>query len=239
MSEEIDIDYPPPGSLEEKGAHVMEQLRRLFFEKKKKYLEDREGGRRHAALRCLHTPENIAGHEIATEHNFHAFLKDALLDADGNTTDPKYPTNKMISYEQRRIRDFLILNIHQFMARVEDMMPEKTTDWADGELFFNLTPFVNRYEAVIYSEIQVVIQGTHLPPPSVFRVAQQLTLLAAQYTRDTVLNNYNKAFIIDRVRDDLVEFLLGGIPYNPWVMTPKTELIADEQMPKETPLVLH
>lgn len=239
MSDEIDLDLPPGNSLEEKGAHVMEQLRTFFFQKKKQYLDDREGGRRHGALRCLHPEEVMVGHEIATEHNFVQYLKDALLDKDGNTTDPKYPTNKMIGHEQRRIREFLILTVHQFMARVESMMPDDTKEWTEAELYFNLMPFVYRYEAGIHEELKVVIPGTHQPPPSTYRVGEQLQTMATRYTRDMVTHNYGKAWIIDRMRDELMEYLLGGIPYNPWVLVPKTELIADEQLPKEPPPVLH
>lgn len=240
MSEEIELEFPcVPGSLEEKGAQVMEQLRQHFFYKKKEYLDGREGGRRHAALRCIHPPEIMATHEEAVEYNFTNFLKDALLDKDGNTTDPKYPTVRMIGHEQRRIRELVILNVHQFMDRIERMMPDNMADWLLGELIFNMTPFVNRYEAIIYDELTVVIPGTHQPPPSSFKLTETMVEICSRYVLKNASHGYGKAFIIDRIRDELVEYLLGGIPYNPWVLEPKTELIADEKLPKTKPLVLH
>lgn len=240
MSEEKELEFPCiPGSLEEKGARAMEQLRTQFFQRKKQYLDDREGGRRHAALRCIHSPEDIAGHEHATEHNFEMFLKDAMLDKDGNTTDPKYPTVRMISHEQRRIRELLILNVHQFMDRVSRMMPDNMADWMLGELIFNMTPFINRYEAIIYDEIAVVIPGTHQPPPDCYRLGETIASICSRYLLKNASHGYGKAFIIDRIRDELVEYLLGGIPYNPWVLEPKAELIADEMLPKDKPPVIH
>lgn len=233
--------YPLGGTLEEKALHSLEQQRRNFFYNKKNYLERKEGGRLHGAILMVHGHKAAEQMAASQELAFNAYLKNVMLDVDGNTTDPKYPTDKMIAFELRRIRGFIILDTSQFMALVESQMPSDIKQWNRTELSCCMMPYMNRYAKMVYKNITCVIPGKRLAPPSPAEVNARIMLIPDMYTRPVVLDHYTEpGIVINLIRNEIIELLLQDIPFNNKALEQKTELIADEKVPKkEEKKVLH
>lgn len=225
--------YPINGTLEQKAEYGLEQLRENFYMQKYVYESQKEGGQRHTAVMIAEGPEAAERMAKQTEANFDAYLKNVFLTRDGETTDPKYPTTKMINRELRRIRKVIILSVAHFMLFFESMMSDQPTVWNNDTIYYNMETYVYRYASDVYADINTVIPNKKLPPRSIADLRQFIGELAAKYGSPGVPGSYTKDFLISRMREELTMFLLVDIPYNSHRLEAKTELIADEKVPKE------
>lgn len=235
--DEKEEPFPVNGTLEEKAAHGLEQVRSAFYSNKKIYEEGKEGGSNHTAY-VLGYGQHLADNDAKrTEHEFQTFLKNAYLTEDGQTTDPRYPVDKMVNRELRRIRAYTIITVTQFMYRYANMMPEKGSDWNLTEAGYNFHPFFNKYNNTMYKNL--TMHG-RLKPHS---TAAVMAFCGEMILRNVVNVNTPSSsgeYVSNRMRDQLIEFLLQDIPFNNKRLEQKTELIADEKVPnKEDKPILH
>jgi hypothetical protein len=240
FDEDNEERYPSEGSLEEKAVFSLEQLRTQFYWQKRTYEATKEGGARYNATRIAVGPKTADRMAKTAEAGFANFLKQAYLTKDGETTDPKYPVDKMINTELRRIRSVIILNVSQYMDQFTLMMPENIMTWNSGTIYHNLSSYKYRYYDTVYDDINTIIPNKKMPPRSVADLDDMIDKLATKYSDKNILAGASHAFITDRIRDELIEFLLVDIPYNNKKLEDKP-LIADEMVPKEadTKPVLH
>lgn len=212
--EEPDNNYPVNGSLEEKAAFSMEQQRRNYYWAKRTYETQKEGGPKHTAILMAIGPKAAENMAKASEEQFAAFCANCLLTKDGETTDPKYPVDKMINAELRRIRQVIILSVSNFMYHFDSMMPDDLNKWTYNQIYFNLEGFKYRYIDSVYEDINVVIPNKKLPPRSVSDLEDIIDELAVKYSSSDITGNGTRSFIVSRMRDIIIEFLLVDIPFN-------------------------
>ena len=240
FQDETDDPYPVDGTLEEKAAHGLEQVRAGFFSALEIYNNNKVGGPHHAASVMISGQASADQHASRSEQNFRAFLKNAFLTEDGQSTDPKYPVDKMINRELRRQRAVIILATSQYMYRFRSMMPDNPATWVPPIILFNMTAFINKYNNNTYDQLDFFIPGRNIKPRSTSALSEFVEGLSFKYSDNKVTQGLNKDYLVDRIRDELIEFLLQDIPYNNKALEQKKELIADEKAkPKEAKPVLH
>jgi hypothetical protein len=225
--------YPANGTLEEKALFGLEQIRQNFYWQKRIYDQNKEGGSRYNATLLAQGPKSAQRMAKMAEMQFKGFLSQAYLTAEGETTDPKYPTDKMINAELRRIRQVVVLSVSNFMYYFESMMPEEVERWNIDMIQFNLESYRHRYVDTIYEDINVVIPNKKLPPRSSFELTEHLQSLAQEWGAVSRRTGYMKTFIVNRIRDSIIEFLLVDIPFHNKRLEEGTKLIADEVKPAE------
>lgn len=231
--------YPMNGTLEEKAIHSLEQMRTRFWWEKKNYLQNRAGGARHTATMAAfgaRSAESMAKH---AEASFQNYLKQSYLTEEGETTDPKYPTDKMINSELRRIRAFIILNVAQYMEKFSDMMIEDPKDWTYNMLYFNLYPLTERYVNEAYDQINIVIPNRKMPPRSPAALEREIDTLARTYSEKGSTDGYSREYLVLAIRDSLTQFLLHDLPFNNDRLEKKDELIPKPEAEGEPKKVLH
>jgi hypothetical protein len=233
--------YPSSGTLEEKALFSLEQLRRQFYWHKRIYTANKEGGPQHTAALLAQGPKTAEMIARNAEGTFRSYLSQAYLTEDGETTDPKYPVDKMVNFELRRIRGSIINHVCAFMYYFQSMMPENVNQWDPGNVSFNLEAYRYRYANGLYEDINTVIPNKKMPPRSVSDLTEFLGCLALKYGTDYRHESVGPAFVVERLRDELIEFLLVDIPFNNKRLEAKTQLIADEVAPKpaEEKPILH
>ncbi|BDD79391.1 hypothetical protein [Burkholderia phage FLC8] len=231
--------YPHNGTLEEKAVHSLEQMRTRFWWEKKNYLQQREGGPRHTATLLAFGPNSARAMANHAEVGFKNFLSQAYLTEDGETTDPKYPTDKMINTELRRIRSVIILNVSQYMEQFDTMMPDSLADWTKDLVYFNLYPYTTKYVSEAYDQINFVIPQKKLQAKSPAELEKQINELAIYFGNQDNLRGYGWDFVVHSIRDRLIEFLLNGLPFSNDRLKKKDELVAKPAEEGEAKPVLH
>lgn len=233
--------YPENGTLEEKAVFSLEQMRRNFWHQKRHFRESREGGERYHAVLLAYGHQHAQQMAKNTESAFQNFLKQAYLTEDGQTTDPKYPTDKMINSELRRIRSLIILNVSQYMMHFKDVVPESVSDWTRDILYFTLFPYVNRYFPKTWQDINLVIPERKLCARTPAELEKYIADQASYYGHSPNTRNYDHAYLVNRIRDGLIEFLLKDLPFNNERLkrsddlikkpeTEETQAVAEKQM---------
>ncbi|HEX9136131.1 MAG TPA: hypothetical protein VF905_04190 [Nitrospirota bacterium] len=225
--------YPANGTLEEKAQYGLEQLRTNFYWQKRTYMANKEGGARYSATLLAHGPKTAERMAKMAEMHFKGYLSQAYLTPEGETTDAKYPVDKMINSELRRIRQVIVLSVANFMYYFESMMPEQLDDWNTGMIHFNLDSYRHRYVSETYEDINVVIPQKKLPPRSAYELEEYIGDLARKWGTKDERAGLTKNFIVGRIRDSVIEFLLVDIPFNNKRLEEGTKLIADEVKPAE------
>lgn len=206
--------YPSNGTLEEKAVFSLEQMRTRFWWEKKNYLQNRAGGARHTATLLAfgqRSADQMAQH---AEMSFQNFLKQAYLTEDGETTDPKYPTDKMINSELRRVRALIILNCSQYMERFAEMMNENPVYWTRDMIYFNLYPYTNWYMNEAYDQTSFVIPKHKLAARTPAELESRIAQLATHYGNQDNLRGFSREYLVNQIRDQLIDFLLNGLPFN-------------------------
>uniref|UniRef100_A0AAU7PHA9 Uncharacterized protein n=1 Tax=Burkholderia phage vB_BgluM-SURPRISE13 TaxID=3159457 RepID=A0AAU7PHA9_9VIRU len=231
--------YPANGTLEEKAVFSLEQLRTRFWWEKKNYLQNRAGGPRHTATLLAFGERSAGGMAQHAESAFQNYLKQAYLTEDGETTDPKYPTDKMINSELRRIRSLIILNCSQYMEKFETMMPESLDLWTRDMIYFNLFPYVERYTSEAYDQIAFVIPGKKLQARSPADLEKFIAEQASGFADEITRRNFTHSVLVHRIRDNLIEFLLQDLPFNNDRLQKKNDLIPKPAEEGEPTKVLH
>lgn len=216
--------YPHAGTLEEKAVFSLEQMRTRFWWEKKNYLQNRAGGPRHTATLLAFGERSAAAMANQAETSFKGFLSQAYLTEDGETTDPKYPTDRMINSELRRVRSVIILNVAQYMEQFESMVPENLADWTKDLVYFNLYPYTTKYLDQIYDQINFVIPKKKLQARSPAELEKQINELAVHFGNQDNLRGYGYEFIVHSIRDRLTEFLLNGLPFSNARLQKKDEM---------------
>lgn len=231
--------YPMNGTLEEKAVFSLEQMRTRFWWEKKNYLQNRAGGARHTATLSAFGQRSADGMAMHAEAGFQNYLKHAMLTEDGETTDPKYSTDKMINTELRRVRAMIILNCSQYMEKFETMMPESVDLWTRDLIYFNLYPYTERYMNEAYEQINFVIPGKKMQARSAADLEKHIAEIASGFADEVTRRNFTHSVLVHRIRDSIIEFLLQDLPFNNDRLQKKNELVpkpADEDEPKK---VLH
>lgn len=238
--------YPENGTLEEKAVFSLEQMRTRFWWEKKNYLQNRAGGARHTAMLMAFGQRTADQMAQYAEQNFQSFLKQAMLTEDGETTDPKYPTEKMINSELRRIRALIILNVSQYMEKFETMMPEDLNAWTRDLIYFNLYPYTERYSNEAYDQINIVIPGRKLQARSPGALEACIAMLSSLYGNHQARQGLSHSYLVHHIRDQIIQFLLQDMPFNNERLEKKNEMgtkpldqIAVEEQEAEPKKVLH
>lgn len=226
--------YPANGTLEEKALFGLEQIRQNFYWQKRIYDQNKEGGARYSATLIAQGPKSAQRMAKMAEMQFKGFLSQAYLTPEGESTDPKYPTDKMVNAELRRIRQVVVLSVSNFMYYFESMMPEAIDDWSSDMIRFNLDSYRHRYVNETYEDINVVIPKKKLAPRSSYDLDRFIESLSGKWGMKASREGLTKNFIIGRIRDELIEFLLVDIPFHNKRLEEGTKLIADEVKPAET-----
>lgn len=238
-----DENYPITGTFEEKAAFGLEQVRKTFYLQKKVYLESRKGGMQNTALHLAYGPAAAESAALQAESFFRGYLANALLDEDGNTTDPKYPIDKMVNAELRRKRAHVILSVGGYFTRLLEMMGDEKVMWTTTEIFGNLMPYVNTYAHELYVELSTVIPGRKVPARTPAALVDFISFMSVKYNNSAVQANMSNEMLVQRLRDELIEFLLQDIPYinHRAVATieEKNPLIPPKKKDKEEPPILH
>lgn len=216
--------YPLNGSLEEKAAFSLEQQRKNFYWSKRVYETQKEGGPKYTAILMAYGPRAAAQMAATSEEQFAAFCANCCLTKDGETTDPKYPIDKMIGAELYRIRAAIVLSVSNYMYYFESMMPEDLRDWNWDKIYFNLEAYKYRYADTLYEDINVVIPKKKMAPRSVADLESQLDEIATKYSDKNILMGATRSFVIGRIRDTIIEFLLVDLPFNNRSLENKTML---------------
>jgi hypothetical protein len=206
--------YPHAGTLEEKAVFSLEQMRTRFWWEKKNYLQNRAGGARHTATLSAYGQRSADALAHHAETAFKNYLSQAYLTEDGETTDPKYPTDRMINSELRRVRGLIILNCSQYMEQFAEMMSENTDDWTRGIVYYNLYPYVNRYLQEAYDQISFVIPARKLAARTAAELEKEIDELSLKYSNPDNLKGLSRDYLIGRIRDELIDFLLNGLPFS-------------------------
>lgn len=230
--------YPNSGTLEEKAAYSLEQQRQHFYHSKRNYEECKEGGVRHSAVMLAYGPKSAANMAANAEQAFKMLCDNLLLTPDGETTDPKYPVDKMVNAELRRIRAHVILNVAQFVHMAEEMMPEKVQDLSYEILYYCLIPYAQRYHTHVFEQINTVIPGKKLGARTTPEVVNKIMDLCRKYTSPENTNGFSIKFLLNKLRDELTEFILVDLPYNN-VRLQKAELKDAGKSPDVEVKVLH
>lgn len=225
--------YPSNGTLEEKALFSLEQLRRQFYWQKRIYTANKEGGPQHTAALLAHGPKTAEMIARNAEGAFRIYLSQAYLTEDGETTEPKYPIDKMVNFELRRIRGAIINHVCGFMHYFDSMMPDMVMNWSASMIEFNLDAYRYRYVSDLYDDINTVIPNKKLPPPSAAELSLFLQSIVFKYSEPGPREGLSKSYLVGRIRDEIIEFLLVDIPFNNKRLEAKTQLIADEVAPKE------
>lgn len=231
--------YPHSGTLEEKAVFSLEQMRTRFWWEKKNYLQNRAGGARHTATLMAFGDKSASMMATHAESSFKNYLAQAYLTEDGETTDAKYPTDKMINTELRRIRAFIILNCSQYMEQFAEMMSENTDDWTRGIIYYNLYPYVNRYVQEAYDQISFVIPARKLAARTAAQLEKEIDEISLKYSNPDNLKGLSRDYLVGRIRDELIDFLLNGLPFSNDRLQKKDELIAKPAEETEAKPVLH
>lgn len=230
--------YPVNGDLEEKAVYSLEQMRQRFYLNHKNYISSKEGGDLHHALLMAYGPKTAEESAVSAEKYHTSYLKQAYLTPEGETTDPRYPTDKMINHELRRIRSRIFIHVGHFFHQFEEMMPDSPADWTPAVTVYNLTPYINRYSESLYDDINVVIPKKKMKPPSVSDVAEFVYGLANHLSnptfRDMKFNTQDRATLMSASRDETIRFILQDLPFNNAKLENKTPLLADEIMRTES-----
>jgi hypothetical protein len=226
--------YPVNGTLEEKAQFGLEQIRQNFYWQKRIYDTNKEGGARYNATLLAHGPKTAQRMAKTAEMQFKGFLNQAYLNENGETTDAKYPVDKMVNAELRRIRQVIILSVSNFMYYFDSMMPEELSGWNTGMIHFNLDSYRHRYVNETYEDINVIIPQKKLPPRSAYELEEHIGALARKWGTADDRAGLTKEFISGRIRDSIIEFLLVDIPFTNKRLEEGTKLIADEVKPPET-----
>lgn len=231
--------YPHNGTLEEKAVHSLEQMRTRFWWEKKNYLQQREGGPRHTATLLAFGPNSARAMANHAEVGFKNFLSQAYLTEDGETTDPKYPTDRMINSELRRVRSVIILNVSQYMEQFETMMPEELGAWSKDMIYFNLYPYVNKYVNEVYDQINFVIPKKKLQARSPSQLESYINELASGFSDEVTKRNFTHSVLVQRIRDNLIDFMLNGLPFSNDRLKKSDDLIQKPAEEGEAKPVLH
>ncbi|BAQ02627.1 hypothetical protein AVU38_gp099 [Ralstonia phage RSL2] len=231
--------YPQNGTLEEKAVFSLEQMRTRFWWEKKNYLQNRAGGARHTATLLAYgkrSAEQLAHH---AEMAMNSFLKQAYLTLEGETTDPKYPTDKMINTELRRIRALIILNVSQYMEQFDSMMPEDLSAWTKDMIYFNLYPYTTKYINEIYDQIDFVIPKKKLQARSPGDLEKFIDEQAAGFADEVTKRNFTHSVLVQRIRDNMIDFMLNGLPFSNDRLKKSDDLIQKPAEEGEAKPVLH
>lgn len=246
QDQDSEDQYPVNGTLEEKAVFSLEQMRTRFWWEKKNYLQTRAGGARHTATLQAFGQRSADSMAQYAEAQFQGFLKQAMLTEDGETTDPKYTTEKMINSELRRIRAVIILNCSQYMEKFETMMPENLDDWTRDMIYFNLYPYTERYMNEAYEQINIVIPERKLQARSPSALEAYIAVTASLYGNAQARSGLSHSYLVRHIRDRLIEFLLQDMPFNNERLEKKDEMgtkpleeIAASEKEAEPKKVLH
>jgi hypothetical protein len=230
--------YPTHGTMEEKVEFSLEQVRNNFWWARKNWLNNRAGGRQHTALLQAYGPAMAERSAKHAEDHYKQFCETAMLTEEGESKDTRFPVDKMINTELRRIRGVIILSVSQYMHYFESMMPEETTTWDKHNLYFNLDPYRYRYAIDVWDQIDVVIPKKKLNSRSPADLEKFIEELSVKYGRQDTRVGFAKEFLISKIRDELIEFILQDLPFNNVKMEANTVTTPVDE-PQEETKVLH
>lgn len=238
-----DEQYPHAGTLEDKAIFSLEQNRKSFYMQRRMWLQMRAGGPRNAAHHSAFGAKAAENAAVHAEQMFRGFLSQVYLTEDGETTDPKYPIDKMVNSELRRIRQVIILSVANYSYHLEGMMHEEVINWSEDMLFYNLETYVHRYMLEVFEDINVVIPNKKLPPRSAAELRAFLQTLAKKYNHAGEQHGMGRELLVRRIRDEITEYLLVDIPYNNYRLEAKVQakddLIPKKKDAKEDAPILH
>lgn len=236
---DLDEPYPLNGTLEEMAVHSLNSNRGMFWMNRKNYLENREGGKRHSAILVAYGPEVAANIAKQQEESYRNFLKSVLLDENGNTTDPKYPIDKMVNVELRRIRRYIILSVASFFVHLDEQLPDDVGFWDQGLLSYYLGRYADRYLAEDYNELKADIPGRDVQPRKVHEVHDFLKALAFKYSKPSEQEGYSRAFLLNQMERQITEYVLMDIPYDNPNLAKKDEMGTKPLNKEEEKPILH
>lgn len=240
--EDLDDDDLPQVRADDIDGRVkagIEEMRSNFFHQKRHWLEYRKDGNYYNMLHRVYGPKTADARTAGTDIHFRQFLANALLTEEGETTNPAYPVDKMIRRELRRIRATIIQDVSNFFSNIENDLPEDPMHWSRSILDFYFAFYLKRYEKLKF-EITVVIPGKKLARPRMHEVNTFIEHLAKEFSNPKKNEGMNARFQLDRLTQELSEFLLVDLPYTNERLNKKEEAIPAVGKPvEEETKILH
>lgn len=217
----------------------IEQYRRDFYHIKRNWLENRKDSNHYNMMFQVYGPKTAEASASGAEMHFRHYLENALLTEEGETTNPLYPVDRMINRELRRIRADVVRDVLNFVSNIEKELPEEVAFWTQGLMEFYLLRYINRYEKLKYS-ISIVIPGKKLARPRMHEVDAFLRQLAVMYSDPKKNEGMTVRYQLDRIAQELGEFILVDLPYNNERLNKKDSPIPDVGKPVEEEVkILH
>lgn len=241
FTDETDRPRPEGGTLEEKATYDLQVIRAEFYFERDTYDECKDGTPYPISQRLVYGNLTADARTAQCEARFNTYLRSALLTADGETTDPKYPIDQMVNREKRRRRAMVILTVYQHTFRLGKMLDGiSPAHWTPQILMHNMYSFFNDYSKRTYREISGFMQGPPIKTPSIADLYLYMSVTFDEFASSTLNTEMNAEYHIARIRDGLCNYLLVDLPYGLDKLTAPAKLIADESLYTEPkPATVH
>lgn len=257
-----DLDMPEPdvlaSDLEGQGRRVLERNRGIYYSNSRTYRESCPGGPYYKTLLEAYGPKTADAHYQNNKAIFEQYLAGAMLTEDGQTTNPNYPTDRMIARERRRLRSVIFTNTDHYLHFLGEHLPMNVHDWNVGMLQYYFDMFPRRHYDSFYEQIMNMGLVCNQRAKSMYEVGVYLLDLAVDVMArieafpdldsifpkdsyvDTRKENADRDEIREYIRKSLINYMLGELPYINPTLEVKTDLapntIGKEVVEEEKPV---
>lgn len=230
---EINVDTLP---LEARMRVEIESRRSEFYMRRKQWLQYRTGGPGNKSVAIAYGQEEADRSAAAFERGFTEYLEMVLLDEDGNSTNPDYPVVMMVNARLRYIRMMVIGQVSEFFQTVfMPTMDPDITEWKEGAMLFNMTPFIHVYNNAILPELVAGPTFGRDRPLSTSELHDFMSGLcrdfAGNYAR---VSKHAQNDVLGFIIEQISSYILAILPYR---MPEKENLVEDLERLKNGPSI--
>lgn len=259
-----DLDQMEPdvsvNDLEGRARRTMEHQRSSYYNHSRAMRDATPGGRYYKTLLDAYGPKSAEANYNVCKVNYEQYLASVMLNENGETTNPAYPTDRMIARERRRLRSTIFVNTDHFIHCLDEYLPNDVRSWDLGTLLFYFANFPQRHYDAFYEQIMdmhlVCTTGVKSPKEvddhlhelaievirMIIRIPDSVLILIGNSVTDNRDDQHDRSQIMQHIRMSLIDFLLGELPYANPVLAIKEDLapntIGKETVEEEKP-VLH